>query len=748
MSGIILRYLKGDGKFFTIVFFILILVLAIGIITPVIISHNENSWKTELDSKVRDIETTTKNLFKDKEAQLLQIHKTLKENLLVTLSPPNTSYRGLIRLVNEEKYSEYSVEVLAPNGRIIAWNANIAIKEENIFPLAFPLGQVFFHNTELVTYLSVVDTILIEHDAFYLVLSSPFEKHYTIQNSYFKNISFISDLSNKFYTQFNIGFNPYSEKSKDGRKYSFDLLNNADKKIGVVSFIKPSLSSYINSINNLADDFQAVLVILACLIVAFGFRKDFKNIKLRTFRFALLLIYLSVLRLLLYVLAIPARFIKGDLTDPAYFSSAFGGGIVKSPVELFITSLFFLIIGVYLFRNILHYLKDDAVNKTEVKFFQAAIIISLTIVFFLSIRAVAATMKSIIFDSAIRYFKEPDIIPNFLSLFMNLNVLIYGAGSVLLLCSFIMLVVFFFSKLSKRDRIKSFFISFIAFEILGFIFLFVQNEPLVTPLIMFIVVGFIFLLSYHFYKREESSYNYIYATLVASLLTILLLNHFNLQLERDSLKTVAYEITRPNDNLLHFHIEETLDNAESNPTIVNYFLRRNTNYDAVAFLIWCNSSLQSESLHSSVSLYNRNMELVGNFSMGIAHPVLSDSNFYGLEKGKSKIFTPQKTSENYDQIFTGIIPVLVNEIIVGYISATVAFDLQLIGNKGIPEFLESKENILSPVVDIKQLKIFEFTDSRVSRIYGDIYPSRDHVRPIWRIKYSQDNDAWLTLNFK
>ena len=745
MSGIILRYLRGDGKYFTIVFFILMLVLAIGMITPVIVSYNENNWGTELNSKIHNIEITTANFFKDKETQLLLTHKKLKQNLLVTLSPPNTSYRGLIKLVNEEKYNEYSVEVLAPNGRIIAWNANIAIKEENIFPLTFPLGQVFFHNTELVTYLSVVDTISIEHDAFYLVLSFPFEKHYTIQNSYFKNTSFINDLSNKFYTQFDIGFNSYSEKSKDGRKYSFDLLNNADKKIGVVSFIKPSFASYINSISNLADDFQAVLVILACLIVAVGFRKDFKNIKHRLFRFTLLIIYMSVLRLLLYSLAIPARFIEGELTDPAYFSSAFGGGIVKSPVELFITSLFFLIIAVYLFRSIFHYLKDEAIKKTGIRILQVAIIISLTIIFFLSVRAVAATMKSIIFDSAIRYFKEPEIIPNLPALFMNLNIFIFGAGSVLLLCSFIMLIVFFYIQLSKKDRIRSFFIAFVVFEIFGLAFFLIQNEPLVTPLIMFIVIAAIFLLSYHFYKKEESPYNYIYATLVASLLTILLLNHFNLQLERDSLKTVAYEITRPNDNLLHFHIEETLNDAVSNPTIVNYFLRRNTNYDAVAFLIWCNSSLQRESLHSSVSLYNRNMELVGNFSMGIDHPVFSKSKFVGLKPEESKIFIPEKTSDNYDQVFTGIVPVSVNEIIIGYVSATVAFDLQLMGNSGIPDFLESKENILSPVVDVKQLKIFEFTDSRVSRIYGDIYPSRDHMRPIWNVKYSQDNDAWLTL---
>ena len=736
---------KGDRKFFAIVFFILVLVFIIAVITPTIIDYKEENWREELASKVWEIETTVTDLYKDKEEKLLTTKDKLKEDLLVTLSPPNTSYRELIKLVNEERFNRYSVEVLAPNGRIIAWNENIAIPQGKIFPLSFPLGQTYFYNTELLTYLSVIDTLVLEHDAFYVVFSLPFEKHYSLQNSYFRNISFTNDLTDKFYTQFNIGFTPLTVKSKDGRKHSFGLLNNKEKKIGMVSFIKPSQTSYINSINNLSDAFQSVLLVLAGFIIALGFRKDFKNLKYRTIKFVILLIYLALLRFLLYLLDVPGRFMEGVLTDPAYFSSAFSGGIVKSPIEFFITSLFFLIASIYLFKNILHYLKNDNIEKTKNRLLQFIVILFFSIIFFLSVRAVAATVKSIIFDSTIRYFKEPDLIPDIPSLFMNLNTLIFGTGSVLLLSGFIMLIIFFFSKLYVKETTKSFLTVFVIFILLGIAFILVQKEPLITPLLISFITGFIFLLSYHFYKREASIYNYIYATLIASVITIMLLNHFNLDLERESLKTVAYEVNRPNDNLLHFHIQETLNAAASNQSVTNSFLQRDINYDAVAFLVWSNSSLQKESLHSSVSLYNKDKELVGSFSMGIDHPVLSKSDFTPLELGKSIIFTPEGTSENYDQIFTGIIPISIRKRVIGYVTATIAFDLRLIGNSNVPDFLESRENVLSPAVDVRQLKIFEFTDSRVSRIYGDIYPSRDQIEPIWDAKYSQDNEAWLTL---
>jgi hypothetical protein len=82
---------KGDRKFFAIVFFILVLVFIIAVITPTIIDYKEENWREELASKVWEIETTVTDLYKDKEEKLLTTKDKLKEDLLVTLSPPNTS---------------------------------------------------------------------------------------------------------------------------------------------------------------------------------------------------------------------------------------------------------------------------------------------------------------------------------------------------------------------------------------------------------------------------------------------------------------------------------------------------------------------------------------------------------------------------------------------------------------------------------------------------------------------------------
>ena len=52
---------------------------------------------------------------------------------------------------------------------------------------------------------------------------------------------------------------------------------------------------------------------------------------------------------------------------------------------------------------------------------------------FLFIRALSATIRSIIFDSTIRYFREPNILPDLPSLGMNLNMLLMSFSILLVL---------------------------------------------------------------------------------------------------------------------------------------------------------------------------------------------------------------------------------------------------------------------------------------------------------------------------
>ena len=204
MKNKIIEYLKGDRKYFAIVFFILALIFLVGLISPVLIEKEKTQWDKELSDKILKIENGVKELLSKKENQLVETKDRIKNNLHKTLITADYEYGDLISLVNSSSNKDYSVEVVAPNGKIIAWNDVIAIKQEEIFPFVYPLNEVHFFNSPLITYLNIIDTVKVQSDIFYLLVSSTIEKNYSLQNKYFKEVSFSEELASRFKVVFEI----------------------------------------------------------------------------------------------------------------------------------------------------------------------------------------------------------------------------------------------------------------------------------------------------------------------------------------------------------------------------------------------------------------------------------------------------------------------------------------------------------------------------------------------------------------
>jgi|YelNatPaOPRAMG01_1025707.scaffolds.fasta_scaffold00028_72 signal transduction histidine kinase len=742
-----IKRLKGDRKYLAIVFFIIVLVFLTGVITPVVVQNEENNWQNVQSEKIRKIQNSVTSLFNNKQDNLLRTSSLLKKNLRKALQPKNSSYGTLIQLVNDDSYDEFSIEVLAPNGKLIAWNSHISIPQNDILPLAFPAGQTHFYNSDLVSYLTLTDTVVVENETFYYVLTREIEKHYNLLNPFFKEINFTKDLTNKFQTQFKIDYTPFADNTLDGRKYSFDLVNNDGNKIGLVTFTKPSLAASEDSIFQSSSEIQAILIFIAFIMLVFGFKKDFKEIKYRTVKILIILFYSVAFRMLLYYVNFPSGLLSGPLVNPAYFSSAFAGGIVKSPIEFFISALFTLIISIQGYRYLLEYFRETMVRQVKRWTLFYLFLLPTALIFLLTLRGLCATIKSIIFDSTLRYFKEANLIPNLPSMMMNLNMLLIGAAIVIALSAYLIFLLSFIPDEEKKKKNFYFITLFVAFQIFGIIFILVQNEALINPFLSIIFISVIFGLTYKVYQgKSENSFQFVYVTLIASFITITMQNYFNLELEKQSLKTTALEINRPNDSLLRFLIKETLNNASENENTKIEFGLRNSNFDAIAFKIWANSSLQKESLTSSITIWDKNQKKLGGFYVGIGQENNLPRQFSNYSEFQPKIIISNEPDDTSKKIIEGIVPIYDREIKLGYITATVGFDFRDLSSNTIPEFLESKENIINSVVDITQLKIFEFEDSKLNRVYGDIYPSRDQVKPIINASFSQENEAWLEIN--
>jgi two-component system nitrogen regulation sensor histidine kinase NtrY len=742
MKKKISSYLRGDRKYFAIVFFILAIIFLVGLVSPVLIQEEKTDWDKELSDKILEIERGVKTVISEKEEHLVETKDRIKNELHKTLVTKDYEYGNLISLVNSDINNEYSVEVVAPNGKIIAWNDIIAIKQEEIFPFVYPLNEVHFFNSPLITYLNIIDTVKVQSDIFYLLLSSPIEKHYSLQNKFFKEVSFSEELANRFNTLFNVYYDPYSQPSKDGRIQSIILLNSNKSKIGLVSFFKPSLNFEVTEIEETSTRIQILLLILGLIFLTLGLKNDFQTIKWKSVRFIVLIIYLSALRFLFYTSGFPSRFLDGPLVDPSYFSSTFAWGIVKTPIEFFITNIFLLIIALNFFQYILAYFREKNSNR----FFIFKIIASLFIalIAFGTLRGLAASIKSVVFDSSIRYFKEPDLIPSFPTLVMNLNILIFGLASVFVIVSFILLIGKFTKLIGEDKSVIRFIILFIVIQIFCLTFFQYQSEPLITPLMCITFVSLIFLLIGNLtFRKKNISINIIYSSLIASVITISMLNYFNLELERRSLKVIAVEVNRANRELLSYLVDETLRNSVQNERLVSSLYKLNSNFNSEAFLAWSKSSLQRESLSSEIVIFDRNFSILGRFNVGLDENI---DYVKLLNKNGSGINVDEVESSNAGVSFAGIVPVKNNNITSGYVAVAANFNIENLGAEEFPDFLESNKAALGSVLDLNLVRIFEYSDGKIFQVRGDIFPSKEQNEQIFNVKLSPDNDGWANIS--
>lgn len=739
---------KDDRKYVTIVFFILALLLLTGVLTPVIVHHQKENWETKLSDKISAIESSFLKEFRKFEGKLSDNSKLLKNELKSTFSTGNLSYGQFVKTLNQKKYDEYSLEILAPNGKLIAWNSTIAVPQEEIFPLEYPLGETYFFRADLITYLTITDTFAIESDIFYLVSSLPFEKHYSTQNKYFKEInSPLNSLSDQS-TQAEIFYGSVSPKVKDGRKYAFDITNNNNNKIGQVVIAKPLLDAYLNKTSSIIESIQSIFVFLILVFLGFAFRKEFNQLSSSLYKIFLLTIYLVSFRYIIYRLGFPSNLVEGSLTNPAYFSSAFGGGIVRSPIEFFITAVFFTI----LCYNVYQYWISKIFEKSHKWKYNVittlfVFVITLSLLFFLGFRGLSASLRSVIFDSTLRYFREQDVIFDVPLLVMNVNVLLLSFSVVLILTA---IVVFLQSKIRSFIRSNTpnlFFILYVFFIAVGLVFILVQNEPLITYTLLIVFITIIFILAYFVViKFKSSKFVFVHAALCGSVISILLLNFFNLELEKESLKNIAAEMNRPNDHLIRFMISEVLLNSMQDEKILNAYLNQSANYSSEAFIMWSRSLLQREMVNSTISFLDKSGNILGQFWTGDEFSHADLKSTLSIIKNDPVIFELKADNNSEKRILTGLAPINNGLERRGFIAVTVEWSPGLPIFAKRPEFLQSRFGTINSVVDFSQLKIFKFNDSKLVQVYGDIYPSKEQILPILDADFGANDDLWLTLD--
>lgn len=721
--------------------FLIFAFAASGLLEPIIRSNKIKNWNSDLVYRIEKNENKILDAFNKKINNLVGIKEFLKKSINGKTIEDNLEF--YFDLICSGEFHKYQIQFNDYNNGIVCWNNPIIIGSDLLSLKKNEPSRAFFTRKDLSTFVSLVDTFTAGSSKYHISISEEIEKHYKLPNIEFNSLNLSDSLSKSLSSTIEIEYFDNAQLSKDGRKHSFAILNNYKNKIGVATFEKPTIDLFNKELEEIFRAIQSFLTLLIYLMIgSIGFVR-YKKVNKRFTKLIILILYLALFRILLFNLGIPSNYLYSELTDPSNFSSVFAFGIVRSPLDFFITVVGLLIILLVAFKQSSEYFdvyKND--QKNVLRFLTKIIFTGLFT--FLILRSLGASLRSVVFDSTIRYFKEFALIPSPSILLMDLNILLLGFCVILVTVILLRWIFIELTVSSRKLNIKWVIVLFLVFQLLGWLFDLFQKQPQVTPFIRILFISIIFILTYLTYHKGLRVSNFIYYGFASSILVVSLLVHYNSEIERESLKTTAYELTRPNESVYEFMLYQTLIQSDLD-YIKNDLENLDVNYSSIAFELWNKSLLLKENIPSSISLYNSKKKLLGYFSNDDKNISIDIEKY---ETGNEPKIFKQQNFFGTQQELIGINPILHNGEEFGYLVATVLYDKYYLSAGIIPKFLTFSRSGIASATEYENLKIFFFVDNESVRSFGGVSLNSIEVNRFIEAPLTKYDEAWLKIDIK
>ena len=730
-------HLHGEKKYYVFLISIILAVVCIGFFSPSLLQSKRDNWHITLQKKLNDIQKNSLAIFDEEQSSVIKTAGGLKT---LCIGDKNLSPILLQSLLHDNKFSEFQIFLLDSAKTEIASNAAIGIDGKDIFDTNYKQRSSYFHSSPLLTLLCYIDEVSIKNRKYFLLTTKILETSYSSQNISHEN-NFSTKLETSFESEIEVSYSPAKAKTVDGRYFSFDLQNNLGQKIGLVTVAKPTLKAEVKTFRENTGKAQSLFIITGVIILGFIVRHETKSLTKPLVKQGLFILSLIFFRWLLFALNFPASYLTGDLTNPSYFSSAFGGGIVKSPLEFLITSFFFGIIVFFIYSSSKKRM-DLFFKRTSLHpLLRLGLGLPSLFMVLLSIRGIAAAIKSVVFDSSLRYFDTAELIPGIPHLVMHIAAFLATLSGFVLLQLLLKIVFSCISR--KRSQWRNIFLFSFLILASSILFVFLQKQPLLSVWLFLFVV---FLLSVVFLLNEltetKALKKFLFFSLAASIMTISLMNFFNAELEKEELKRTALFLSRPQESYLNFLLNESLSKLVQQEKLKNFFLSAGINYSSLALDMWLHSSLREEKVSSSISLLDKRKKILGYFSNGVQEELLVPQIAQASLTKNLQIFDVSDKTKQWQKILCGIIPITEREKVVGFASSTIVFTIKnaLAFNPTAELFQQPELNLRS--LSEKNFSVFLLADDKIFTVSGNVFPSEEGADRLFTI-LSKEKEGWV-----
>lgn len=738
----ILKFLSSN-KVLTLIIIIVFSIIIVGVVGQQIINSKISNWSENTTQYIEDIEISAKRILNYRQDKLT----LTKDKLLAEISSLNKINYSLFNDIISYKKNENLKIAIFQNDELFCWNKYFIEQITIVDTLLHDFGETYFLESDINSYLVVRDTFKVEGNKFQLYIAEIIEKQYQLNETYFHKVSLTKNIIDELNTDFWFEFSPEANKSKDGRKHSFDILNNKENKIGVATFLKPSREFAASQLEKSISAIQGILALLGFLCFGFYLWKELEKSSNKIMEIFSITIYLFILRYLLVFLKFPQKLFSSELLSDKYYYSSFGFGLANSPVDLFITLLFFFILMSFYFHTASGYFERSNERSSKSKILLLSTLIIGILIYIVSLRGAGSSIRGFVFDTSLRYFQNTSLnltTPHFL---MHVNVLLLGLASLVGSVIIIIIISAIFKKRQINFDYKFYITIFILFLIAEIIYSISQVNPQLNITIKIIHLLLVILIAYLFTKHKITYLTKIILLfLAASIFSISALLFYNTELEKTSLKTTASIISRVDDNWYKTLITETLLSDFSRKEAVKAFSKKTANFNASAFKIWSSSKLQKEAVNSSVNLFSITGDLLGGF--GSVYPKISLDRIINTNSIIEEIQIFEEPLDNDSQkLIRGIFPVKDDYAFLGYLDVSILFNLNDFGFSNHPDFISTGKLNEKAILKLDKLIILDYRANELKVVYGNLNPNQKINQTILNAEFTNKNDAWLDTEF-
>jgi two-component system, NtrC family, nitrogen regulation sensor histidine kinase NtrY len=614
-----------------IVFFIIVLLFLMEGVRSFTVADIERNWESVREKRAtREAEIVT-DRFGRIQTRVATIARRAAAKIgeELPLDFPNDRLR-LFQILETIAIDDLQgIDVIAADGRFVAWWGKIhrsgfqpPANNENADTFSLVQeGAVF-------TTLTVIVPLVFDGaPVAYVAASESFDVQYALSRRFVRieglRRELRSLLGKPVTVRFDTGY-PVSDN-----EIHIPLRGVNSSLLGYAVTAPPSLEAHLTDVEESFRDIRSFLIIGLTGFLLFGLIRWVRGYRhpIPITLFGILLIW--VVRYVWYFFNIPAELIGGTPFDPAYYASHHGGGIVASPGDLLITAVFLIMTALLLFHSVV--MNNSLGVPKQMNPRHRWWVIPTTVLIFSAhmglIRSYAASVRSLVFDSSIRFTEMGSLIPSPMLAMMQLNLLLLTAAFILFGTVLGFLALRIVQSAFPGPVYRYGVPLFMLLVPVSAGFYLIQSTPLIgwwyyasVPSLLIgttILVQSGYLQSFRLYKIRSI----LYLTGLSVLFAVPVLDKKVHDFDREQIQFIASNIVRPTDTWKEFVLHQSLNDFRNDGVLIRNLREDDREFlDRAAFHLWAGSMLGSEGYNTSIVIYDRDGAVMSAFGIGFQPP--------------------------------------------------------------------------------------------------------------------------------